>query len=157
MKLTDILQALLFYKYNEVEMDDIEISHIANDSRDVTPGSLFVCIKGYIADGHDFVDEALAKGAAAIIAEKHVVRHVPVTLVRASSRALAMVVNEYYGHPTKNMCLIGVPGTNGKTTVTYLLEAIFRKFEKRTGSIGTILLKIDDETYPVKNTTPDAL
>src|SRR5699024_10012917 len=105
----------------------------------------------------DFVDEALAKGAVAIIAEKHVVSDVPVILVRDSSRALAMVVNEFYGHPTKNMCLIGVTGTNGKTTVTYLLEAIFRKFEKRTGIIGTIQLKIDDESYPVKNTTPDAL
>jgi len=157
MKLTDILQVLSFYKYNEMDINDIEISHIANDSRDVVFGSLFICIKGYIVDGHDFANEAIANGAVAIISEKNIECHVPVFVVRDSSRALAMVANKFYRYPTKNLSLIGVTGTNGKTTVTYLLEAILRELGKKTGVIGTIQLKINDETYPVQNTTPDAL
>lgn len=157
MKLTDVLQALSFYDYDEKGNYDIDIKHIANDSRDVKPGSLFVCIKGYTVDGHDYVEEAITNGAIAIVAEKSLDNSVPVITVRDTSRALAMLANEFYGHPTKYMPLIGVTGTNGKTTVSYLLEAIFKAFKKKTGIIGTIQLQIGDDSYPVANTTPDTL
>lgn len=157
MKLTNLLQALSFYKCNGAKVDGIEINNIANDSREVIPGSLFVCIKGYTVDGHDFAREAVVKGAVAIIADKNIESSVPVIIVRDASRALAMIANTYFEYPTKYMPVIGVTGTNGKTTVTYLLEAIFKQFQKKTGLIGTIQLKIGDESYPVANTTPDAL
>src|SRR5699024_11187900 len=124
MKLTNLLQALSFYEYDGKKINGIDIKNIANDSREVIPGSLFVCIKGYTVDGHDFVQEAAAKGAVAIIAEKTMDVSLPVIIVRDATRALAMVANKFYKYPTKHMPLIGVTGTNGKTTVTYLLEAI---------------------------------
>lgn len=156
MKLTDLLQAVSFYESSS-EVENIDIKNIANDSREVTLGTLFVCIDGYTVDGHDFTQEAVQKGAAAIIAEKNISAKVPVIKVRDTSRVLAMIANRFYRYPTKNMPLIGVTGTNGKTTVTYLLEAIFNEFQKKTGLLGTIQLKIGDESYPIENTTPDAL
>src|SRR5699024_2783554 len=157
MELTSLLQALSFYVYDGKKIGGIDIKNIANDSREVIPGSLFVCIKGNTVDGHDFYKEAAAKGAVAIIAEKNMESSLPIIIVRDSSRALAMIANKFYNYPTQNMPLIGVTGTNGKTSVTYLLEAIFKEFQKKTGIIGTVQLKIGDDSYPVTNTTPDAL
>lgn len=156
MKLTEILQALSFYENSE-EVNNIEINNVTSDSREVGRCSLFVCIKGYTVDGHDFAGEAVADGAVAVIAEKNMDIGVPVIKVRDASRASAMIASKFHHHPTSNLSLIGVTGTNGKTTVTYLLEAIFKEFKKKTGVIGTIQLKIGDESYPVANTTPDAL
>lgn len=156
MKLIDVLQPVAFYDYNS-DIEGVDIRDIANDSREVTPGTLFVCIKGYTVDGHDFIEESVQKGAVAIIAEKDVSAPVPVIRVRDTARVLAMIANKFYDFPTKHMPLIGVTGTNGKTTVTYLLEAIFGRFQKKTGLLGTIQLKIGEEAYPLANTTPDAL
>lgn len=157
MRLNDLLKALSFCECDEDALNGIDITNVANDSRDVKTGSLFVCIKGYTVDGHDYAEEAVAKGAVAIVADRHLEINVPVITVRDTSRAMAMLANAYYGHPTKYMPLIGVTGTNGKTTVSYLLEAIFQAFEKKTGIIGTIQLKIGEDSYPVANTTPDTL
>ncbi|GAB4072359.1 UDP-N-acetylmuramoyl-L-alanyl-D-glutamate--2,6-diaminopimelate ligase [Barrientosiimonas marina] len=156
MKLQDLLEVLPFY-YADGDISEIDINTVKADSRQVTEGSLFVCITGYTVDGHDFVEEAVKQGASAILSEKEVTASVPVIQVADTSRIMAKMAVRFYGYPTQQIPLIGVTGTNGKTTVTYLLESIFKEFEKKTGVIGTIQKKIGDNAYPVDNTTPDAL
>lgn len=156
MKLSEILSELAFYETTN-PIDDVEIGNVEMDSRKVREGDLFICINGFTVDGHDFVDQAVENGANAILAEKDVAVSVPTVKVANTSRAMAMVAEKFYQHPTKKLPLIGVTGTNGKTTVTYLLESIFNQFERKTGLIGTIQMKIGEDIYPVTNTTPDAL
>ncbi|MFD1038080.1 UDP-N-acetylmuramoyl-L-alanyl-D-glutamate--2,6-diaminopimelate ligase [Virgibacillus byunsanensis] len=156
MELKKILSALSFYKATAT-VENININNIEVDSRHVKADNLFVCIKGFTVDGHDFVQMAIDNGAVAIIAEKEVASSVPTIIVPDTSRAIAMIAAAFYDFPTKKLPLIGVTGTNGKTTVTYLLESIFNQYNKKTGVIGTIQMKIGQQAYPVSNTTPDAL
>ncbi|MBP1968197.1 UDP-N-acetylmuramoyl-L-alanyl-D-glutamate--2,6-diaminopimelate ligase [Virgibacillus natechei] len=156
MKLTEVLLSLTFYEATS-SIEGIEVNNIEIDSRNVKPGSLFVCIDGFTVDGHDYVQQAVDNGAIAIIAEKKVTSSVPTIFVPNSSRTLAMLAVTFYNNPTRTIPLIGVTGTNGKTTVTYLLDTIFNKHHKKTGVIGTIQMKIGEEIYPIENTTPDAL
>ncbi|WLV25680.1 UDP-N-acetylmuramoyl-L-alanyl-D-glutamate--2,6-diaminopimelate ligase [Aciduricibacillus chroicocephali] len=156
MKLGKLIESLPFSKCPEGS-EQIEIETIEMDSRAARSGALFVCVKGFTVDGHDFASQAEEKGAAAIIAERPLDVSVPVIIVSDTTQALAELSNCFYGEPTRNMNLIGVTGTNGKTTVTYLLEQIFNRFNQKTGIIGTIQMKIGDETIPSENTTPDAL
>jgi len=156
MKLTEIISVIPFYK-STLALDNIEINTIEMDSRMVNQGNLFVCINGFTVDGHEFAQQAVERGAVAIVAEREVEASVPIIIVPDTSRVLAMIATKFYHDPTSQFPLIGVTGTNGKTTVTYLLEAIFNQFQKKTGVIGTIHLKIGDDAFPVKNTTPDAL
>ncbi|WP_100011049.1 UDP-N-acetylmuramoyl-L-alanyl-D-glutamate--2,6-diaminopimelate ligase [Lentibacillus sediminis] len=156
MKLTDLLGCLSFYE-TKVPLDSIEVAAIAIDSRKVEKGSLFVCLKGFAADGHAYAGEAAENGAAAIIAQKPIETELPLIIVPDTGRALAMLSAAFYQNPTAELPLIGVTGTNGKTTVTYLLEKIFQENRKKTGVLGTIQMKIRSDVYPVANTTPDAL
>ena len=155
MKLNDLLHALLTYK--QVGKGDPEIKTIESDSRAVTDGSLFVCIPGYTVDGHDFAEQAVQQGAVALISEKEINVSVPVILVHDAHRALAELANRFYQHPTKSFSLIGITGTNGKTTVSHLIEQIHRDEKQTTGLIGTINMKIADEEFETKNTTPEPL
>src|SRR6478672_391554 len=93
-----------------------EITSIENDNRKVQKGSLFICIKGYTVDGHDFAESAVKNGAAAILAERPLSLDVPVILVKDTTRAMAVLADTLYGQPTKKLHLIGITGTNGKTT-----------------------------------------
>lgn len=156
MKLEQILSNLPFCQV-PAGSGNIDVHKIEMDSRAVEKGDLFVCIKGFTVDGHDYIDQAVANGAAAILAEKAVETSVPVIVVKDTSQALAEAANAFYRQPTKEFSLIGVTGTNGKTTVTYLLEQIFQKHAQKTGVIGTIQTKIGEKVFPVNNTTPDAL
>ncbi|WP_404459178.1 UDP-N-acetylmuramoyl-L-alanyl-D-glutamate--2,6-diaminopimelate ligase [Oceanobacillus kapialis] len=156
MRLDELLEEIPFYNV-DVSIKDIVIASVDMDSRKVIPNSLFVCISGYTQDGHDYVEQAVANGASAIVAERPIKANVPVIVVSDTARVLAMLAVRFYGYPTKALPLIGVTGTNGKTTVTYLLETIFNKDHKKTGVIGTIQMKIGDDTFPVNNTTPDSL
>lgn len=156
MKLTEILSVLPFY-HTTSSINDIEINAIDMDSREVVAGGLFVCINGFTVDGHKFAEQAVKNGAKAIVAERDINANVPTIIVNDSKRALAMIASKFYNYPTEKLHLIGVTGTNGKTTITYLLEAIFREDGRKTGVIGTIQTKIVDETYPVDNTTPDSI
>lgn len=155
MKLHSLLEHLILYKYDKE--DNPEIRSIEMDSREVRQGSLFFCIKGYTVDGHDFVDQAIENGAVAIIAERKLDVDVPVIIVSDSKRTMAILANVFYDHPTSRMQVVGVTGTNGKTTVTHMLERIFQDAGKKTGLIGTIHMKIGNETFPTKNTTPESL
>ncbi|WBX79652.1 UDP-N-acetylmuramoyl-L-alanyl-D-glutamate--2,6-diaminopimelate ligase [Virgibacillus salarius] len=156
MKLIDLLGCIPFYETND-DIAHIEVSGIEMDSRKVESGNLFVCIKGFTVDGHDYVEQAVQNGASAVIVDQEVHSSVPIIKVANTSRVLSMLGVKYYNNPTVKLPLIGITGTNGKTTVTYLLETIFNEYKKKTGVIGTIHMKIGNETYPVANTTPDAL
>ncbi len=155
MKLQQLIQNL--HRFEVSSEYDPEISSIVMDSRKVIKGSLFFCIKGYTVDGHQFAKEAVAKGAVAVISEKPMNLLVPVIVVPDTMRAMAILADVFYDQPTHKLHLIGVTGTNGKTTTTHIIESIFQSHQQKTGMIGTIYMKIGNETYPVKNTTPDAL
>ncbi|WP_461201725.1 UDP-N-acetylmuramoyl-L-alanyl-D-glutamate--2,6-diaminopimelate ligase [Anoxybacillus sp. TBDG-1] len=155
MKLQTLLQHL--HSFTPLTTENPTITSIDMDSREVQQGSLFVCIKGFTVDGHDFAEQAVARGAVAVVAEKPLTLPVPVICVNDSRRALAVLADVFYGQPTHHLHLIGVTGTNGKTTTTHFIERICRHAGKKTGLIGTINMKIGDETYDVKNTTPESL
>jgi len=136
----------------------VEISGVAYDSRYVMPGGLFVCIEGTVTDGHQYVSAACTAGAVALIVQKPV--EVPpgmtVVLVENSRQALALVSSAWFGHPSRELKLIGVTGTKGKTTTTYMIKAILGEAGHRTGLIGTIETIVGDIHTPAKNTTPES-
>ncbi|ARI77573.1 UDP-N-acetylmuramoyl-L-alanyl-D-glutamate--2,6-diaminopimelate ligase [Halobacillus mangrovi] len=156
MKMKKLLEHLPFYQVTQ-PISKLTVQGISMDSRSIGPGDLFVCIRGIKVDGHDYVQDAVNNGAVAVMCEERVDTSVPVILVNDTVRALAMVASTFYGHPSESLHVIGVTGTNGKTTITYLLDEIFCRHKKVTGLIGTIQICVAGKAYPVKNTTPDAL
>lgn len=138
---------------------DFDISSLAYDSRRVTQGAAFVAIRGNKTDGHQFIKQALENGASAIVAEdlSSVSEGVPAIQVPDSRLALAQLASLYYGNPSSHLKLIGVTGTNGKTTTTHLIEAIFRASGQKTGIMGTLYTRIGDEVIPSERTTPESL
>lgn len=155
MKLNELMRAIPVFS-GEASAT-IEVSQIAQDSRKVKPGTLFICIDGELIDGHQFAKKAEELGAVAIIAEKQLDVAIPVIYVRDSKRAMAMLADYFYGSPTQALKLVGITGTNGKTTVSHLVEQIVRENGEQTGLIGTMYRKIGDEILETKNTTPDSL
>jgi len=155
MKLHTLLSSLPFYKSDDNQ--NPTITSIENDNRLIQQGSLFVCVKGYTVDGHDFAADAVSRGAAAVIAQRPLDLPVPVIIVKDSVRAMAVLGDYFYNHPTQKLTLIGITGTNGKTTISHLIEKIVRDTKKKTGIIGTMYTKIDDEILETKNTTPDSV
>lgn len=137
----------------------ITIEHITYDSRKVEPNSLFICLKGATVDGHDFAPEAVNRGATAILAERevNVPSEIVVILVHDVRQAMQIIAPYYFNYPARALRMIGVTGTNGKTTTTYLIKSILQRAGYRVGLIGTIQTMIGDKTLPVKNTTPDVL
>ncbi|WP_184244739.1 UDP-N-acetylmuramoyl-L-alanyl-D-glutamate--2,6-diaminopimelate ligase [Gracilibacillus halotolerans] len=157
MNLQQLIEVLPEYKIINKDIDS-EITSVEIDSREIIAGSLFICIEGYTVDGHDYVETAVKNGAVAIISEKKLsIQDVPIILVPDTKRALPLLANNFYAHPSQRFRLIGVTGTNGKTSVSHYINEILRKTGQKTGLIGTIEMKINETSYPVKNTTPDAL
>lgn len=153
--LNDICNYLMIRPKEAIE-SNIEIEDLQIDSRKVKPGDLFICITGHNVDGHDFIDQAIKNGAVAILAENEDVEaEVPVLYVSDTSESLSFLASYFYGFPTSDLHLIGITGTNGKTSITYILDEIFKHNKKKTALIGTIQMKIADESYPVLNTTPE--
>ncbi len=136
-----------------------EITSLAYDSRAVKPGALFIALAGSKADGHDYVGAACRQGAAAVLIDKDIPVASGVTVLKVpDSRAAMLAIAPYfYDHPSRRFRLIGVTGTNGKTTTTHLIRAILRRAGHRVGLIGTIHTLIGDTVLPVKNTTPDVI
>jgi len=134
------------------------VTAIAYDSRQVVPGSLFVAIRGFRHDGHAFIPDALARGAVAIVSENPCPPDFPRAWLQVEDarRALAELARAFYGHPSRALTLIGVTGTNGKTTTTYLIDAVIRASGERSARWGTIAYTIGDEEVPVERTTPEA-
>ncbi|MBU5595395.1 UDP-N-acetylmuramoyl-L-alanyl-D-glutamate--2,6-diaminopimelate ligase [Amphibacillus sp. MSJ-3] len=154
--LNDIAKYLLLTNKSLFKQNP-KITGLQVDSRKVKPGDLFICISGYTVDGHDFVDQAIENGAVAILAEKDINRDdLPILYVKDTNQALSFLANYFYDFPSNKLHLIGVTGTNGKTSITYLLDEIFRFNQDKTALIGTIQMKIADQVYPIANTTPEA-
>lgn len=139
------------------ESNDTPISGISYDSRKVKKGDLFVCISGFVTDGHDYARQAEAKGAAAVICERDTGVAVPQIRVKNARRTLAQVSHRFYQNPSERFKLIGVTGTNGKTTVTYLVKAILEEAGHRVGLIGTNQNMIGARVLESERTTPESL
>ncbi|MDD6308608.1 MAG: UDP-N-acetylmuramoyl-L-alanyl-D-glutamate--2,6-diaminopimelate ligase [Clostridia bacterium] len=134
-----------------------EITSICYDSRKVTKGSLFVAIRGYQTDGHQYIQTAVQNGAAAIVAEENVECGVPLAVFPDTRKALAEIAARFYGNPADKLTLIGITGTNGKTTTTYLIKQVLDLLGIKTGLIGTNQNIIGDKVLPAKRTTPESL
>ncbi|KYD08147.1 UDP-N-acetylmuramoyl-L-alanyl-D-glutamate--2,6-diaminopimelate ligase [Heyndrickxia sporothermodurans] len=154
MKLHTLLKVLPLIKQPN---ENPEVIEIVQDNRKVTKGSLFICIKGLTVDGHTFAKEAEEKGAVAIVAEHPVDVTIPVIIVKNTKRAMAILADAFYEQPTKKLHLIGITGTNGKTTTSHLIDQIFRDAGKVTGLIGTMYIKMAEQILDTKNTTPDSM
>lgn len=137
---------------------ETEITTLVYDSRKVEKGSVFVCISGTVRDAHDFIPDVVGKGAAAVIVEKDVTVPEGVTVIKvADSRlALACMSAAYFDYPSKKLRTIGITGTKGKTTTTYMVKSILESAGIKTGLIGTIETIIGDEHIPSANTTPES-
>lgn len=140
----------------EVTGGDVKISGITHDSRAVTPGDLFVAIRGMTSDGHRFVGSAVDRGAAAVAVEEIVSVGVPQIIVPDARAALAWLAAAVFGDPSRRLNVIGVTGTNGKTTVTHLLESIAIAAGEVPAIVGTVGARIAGRAVPVPRTTPEA-
>ena len=155
MKLKKLVHGIRVLESNvDFEMN---IEAVAYDSRKVTAGSLFVAITGFASDGNRFIPMALEKGAAVIVTAKKPETDIPYVLVESDRYALAMIGTNFYGHPASSMTMIGVTGTNGKTSVTLLLKHVLEKtLGAKIGLIGTMENLVGDEVIPTERTTPES-
>lgn len=156
MKLAQLLERL---EYEVVQgSDEIEVTTLINDSRKVQAGSVFVCIEGAVSDGHSYVAEVAEKGAAAVLVQKDVEAPQGLTVIRVSDTryGLALASAAYFGYPAEKLKVIGITGTKGKTTTTYMVKSILEGVGHKVGLIGTIEAIIGDETIPANNTTPES-
>ena len=155
MKLKDLLAGIPVL---EMTADpEWNIDQVAYDSRKVTPGSLFVAISGFASDGNRFIPMAMEKGAVAVVTAKKPDGDVPYILVASDRLALALIGCNFYGHPAESMTMIGVTGTNGKTSVTLLLKQVLEKtLGAKVGLIGTMENRIGDLVIPTERTTPES-
>jgi len=138
---------------------DIDISGISQNSKKVKEGYLFVCIEGFVMDGHKFIPEAIQRGAGAILLQKDIPinKDITVLLVKDTRKALALLANRYYDYPSRKLKVIGITGTNGKTTVAYMLKAILEEADKKVGLLTTVENIINHQSKDSKMTTMESL
>lgn len=134
----------------------VPVTKVVCDSRKVEPGCAFVCIEGFVSDGHQYAPQACERGAAVIVAQKPVAVSCPVVYVEDSRKALAKMCASFHGHPSRKFRLVGVTGTNGKTTITFLIKTILEQQGMRVGLIGTNQNMICGKVIETARTTPDA-
>lgn len=155
MKLQELASVLLItHIHGDAET---EITGIEADSRKIKAGDLFLCIPGLTADGHDYAPKAIALGASALVTERVLDLPIPQLVVKDARYAMAALSAHFYGYPSKELKLIGITGTNGKTTSTYLIEKILRDQGFTTGLMGTIQMKIGDTYTEMERTTQEAV
>lgn len=155
MKLQELLEGLEILSAN-VNLET-EIAQVCYDSRQVKPGDLFVALSGYTVDGHRFIPQAIASGAAAVLCQVLPENgETPYVQVANSRRALAVTGANFFGRPADTMTMVGMTGTNGKTTSTYLLKAILEARGEKVGLIGTNQNMIGEEVLPTERTTPES-
>ncbi len=138
----------------------VQINAIDFDSRHMSKNDVFVAIKGTVSDGHQFIDTAIEKGAIAIVCEtlpSNLQNGITYIEVESASKALAFMASNYYGNPSTNLKLVGVTGTNGKTTVATLLYQLFKKAGFKVGLLSTVKIMVDNTEYKATHTTPDSL
>ncbi len=156
MKLAQLLQGVEVLKAS-VSLD-LEISQVHYDSRNATPGSLFVAVTGFVTDGNKYIPMALEKGAVAVVTAVEPKEDIPYILVSSDRLALALIGANFYGRPAENMTLIGITGTNGKTSSTLLLKHVLETVRgAKVGLIGTMDNMIGDVSVPAQRTTPESL
>ncbi|WHY74710.1 UDP-N-acetylmuramoyl-L-alanyl-D-glutamate--2,6-diaminopimelate ligase [Fictibacillus enclensis] len=157
MKLDELLKVITITdRVNH--LPSVSINAIQFNSKKIRPGDLFVAIKGFAADGHQYIQQAIDKGAVAVVGELPPTQlDVPYYQTPDSRKALAHLASQYYGHPYQNHVMIGITGTNGKTTTAYLLKHMIEKAGKTCSLIGTVHNIINNERIQSKNTTPDPL
>ena len=159
MKLIELIEGLDF----ELVSGDtnVEVNDIKNDSRKVLDGDLFFCISGAVSDGHKYAEDVINKGAVVLIVEKKPEVNVPenVTVIKVNNSRYAMgyISSRFYGEPSKKLTVIGITGTKGKTTTTYMIREMLEASGTKTGLIGTIEIIDGKETIPAKNTTPESM
>lgn len=134
----------------------IPVSSVQYDSRRVTPGALFVCVRGFEVDGHRYAAQAAERGAVALVVDHELEVDLPQIAVGDTRMALATIARNYWGAPSDSMQVFGVTGTNGKTTTTYILDAILRANGAHTGLIGTVEVRVGGERRPAERTTPES-
>src|SRR5947207_3737020 len=135
----------------------VEIGDLAYDARAVGPGALFFCVPGSRADGHDFAPRAVENGAVALVVERPLELDVPQLVVPDARRAMAPAADEFFGHPSEELQIAGVTGTNGKTTTSFLLYSILAAAGRRPGLVGTIESRVGGERRLAIRTTPEAI
>lgn len=156
MILKELIQGLDIVKLDG--NDDLEIDNIHNNSKDVTENSLFICIRGFQTDGHLYVSEAIQRGAKAILCEVPIqAEDVTVIRVRDCRRAMAQIATNFYHRPSEILDVIGVTGTNGKTSITYMIKAILEEAGRRPGLMGTLATLMGDERVVQSRTTPESI
>ncbi|MFP4698499.1 MAG: UDP-N-acetylmuramoyl-L-alanyl-D-glutamate--2,6-diaminopimelate ligase [Eubacteriales bacterium] len=159
MKLKKLIEDLN-YKVLNGSLDK-EIMHITYDSRKVIEGSMFICIKGFKFDGHRFIDDAIERGATTIVVEDEVLikTNYNITIIQADNtrKEMANIANKFYKRPSYDFNLVGVTGTNGKTTTVYLIEHILKTYGQKVGLIGTIENHIDSNVEKASRTTPESI
>lgn len=155
MRLKDVAELLITRRL--IGDGETELTGIETDSRSISEGQLFICLRGHTVDGHLFAPQAAAAGAAAIIVERELDLPLPQIIVRDCRHAMAVIANLFYGYPSQSLKLIGVTGTNGKTTTTYLIEQILNDQSMSTGVIGTIERRFNGQSFPMTGTTPQSL
>ena len=138
----------------------VMVNTICFDSRKVAKGSVFVAIKGTLTDGHKYIDKAISAGAISIVCEElpgDLINDITYVEVLDANQALAIMASNFYDNPSKNLKLVGVTGTNGKTTVSSLLYQLFKKAGYKVGLLSTIRIMVDNREFPTSHTTPDAM
>lgn len=156
MKLSKLLQNVSVIECKNVDMD-LEISSLAYHSAKVEQNGAFVCIKGYKTDGHKYLTSAVEHGAIVAIVETFQDIEIPQIKVEDSRIALATMGSNYYDHPSKKMTVIGITATNGKTTTAFMVDEVLKKAGKKTGIIGTVMIRSLNEVIPSVLTTPESL
>ncbi len=156
MRLAEVIKGVdIKGRYGSLEVD---ITDVVYDSRKISPGCLFICIPGFKVDGHRFIHDAIKNGAAAAIVENDVeVEGITVVKVGDSRKTMPLLGSNFYDNPTEKLKLIGITGTNGKTTTTYLIESILAHAKKKTSVIGTISIKIGKDKVDSSRTTPESV
>jgi len=142
----------------ETDLDDFsQAQKPVTDTRKINQDDIFICIEGYQMDGHDFAAEAMRKGAALLITQRFLDINLPQIVVADSRKATALLARKYYNDPSSQLKLIGVTGTNGKTTITHLCFQLLQEMGKKVGLIGTLGYQIGSALFPTERTTPDIL
>lgn len=133
-----------------------EIASLEFSSREVTPGALFFCVPGTVSDGHAYAADAVERGAVALVVERELELHVAQFLVKDARAALALCSANFFDHPSSKLAVVGITGTNGKTTTGFLVEHLVQCMDQRTGLIGTVECHVGDEVIPSEHTTPES-
>jgi UDP-N-acetylmuramoyl-L-alanyl-D-glutamate--2,6-diaminopimelate ligase len=143
--------------FEDTTLPEIDVRALAFDARTVEPGTVFFCVRGFTADGHDFASDAVARGAAALVVDHPLGLGIPEILVEDVRAAMAPAAARLAGDPTAELAMVGITGTNGKTTTSYLTRALLEAAGRQTGLIGTVTSWVGGVERPVVRTTPEAI